>query len=328
MWACVAALPIVVLLSACSGAQAPEKSAAELDQVAFIRPEPVIVRDVDFAQPAAAIHDPVADIYLVSNINGDPTQKDDNGFISQVGADGKVINLKWIDGGSFKTTLHAPKGMAVFDSRLFVADIDVVRIFHRTTGAALGVMQVPKAKFLNGVSVAPNGTLYVSDTGLKKSETGQGWEGLEPSGSDAVHQISKWGFLKRIAKGDDLHRPSGLAADDDGVWVASWLEGDLYRISKNGKRQDPVKAPASQLQGLVRLPDGTTLLSSWKTQAVYVGHPGGSSFSLVADHAPTAGGVGYDAKRRRALIPLLNEGVLIAQELSGFEETSSSVADE
>src|SRR5881628_1422310 len=48
-----------------------------------------------FLTPESVLHDPVQDIYLVSNINGGPTTKDNNGFISRVRPDGAVENLKF-----------------------------------------------------------------------------------------------------------------------------------------------------------------------------------------------------------------------------------------
>lgn len=347
---CFSVLLWTTVLAGCGGGQQQDNSAAELDRMAFARPDPLLVKGVGFAQPAAAVYDSESDTYLVSNVNGDPLEKDDNGFISRVGPDGKVIDLKWIDGSMAAKTLNAPKGMAVSDTRLFVADIDVVRIFHRTTGAALGVIRVPKASYLNGVSVAPNGTVYVADMGLRKPDPKKDAEskkpdlkkeaqlkkdadlekeepkqepgGLEASGSDAVWQVSKYGALKRLAKGDELHKPGGLAADNQGVWVASWGSAEVYRITQWGKRNEPSAAPSDQLQGMVRLPDGATLLSSLKMSAVYIGHPGGA-FNLVLDRLPGVGGIGYDTKRRRVLIPL-QDGALEVQELSGFEETSNS----
>jgi hypothetical protein len=169
----------------------------------------------------------------------------------------------------------------------------------------------------------PDGTVYVTDSGLKVGKDGS----LEASGSDAVHSISKWGQYKRLIKSEDLGQPRAVAADAQGVWIGSWTKAELFRVSKWGKREDPVKAPASQLDGFTRLPDGTMLLSSIKTQTVYIGRPGGK-FSVVADNAPGAAGVGYDARRRRALIPLSSKNTLVIEELSGFEETADVTGDE
>ncbi|MCY4074567.1 MAG: hypothetical protein OXH04_03950, partial [Acidobacteria bacterium] len=94
--------------------------------------EPVVVTGM--ATPESAVHDPEADVYLVSNINGGPGDVDDNGFITRLSPDGTITHLKWIDGEDPAVTLHAPKGSAIHGDRFYVADIDTVRVFDRTTG--------------------------------------------------------------------------------------------------------------------------------------------------------------------------------------------------
>ena len=64
-----------------------------------------------FSTPESVLHDEASDVYLVSNINGEPLGADDNGFISQVSPDGKVTNSKWIDGSKDTVKLDAPKGV-------------------------------------------------------------------------------------------------------------------------------------------------------------------------------------------------------------------------
>src|SRR2546428_4593968 len=74
-----------------------------------------------FLTPESVLHDSVQDIYFVSNINGSPTAKDNNGFISRVKPDGAVENLKFIEGGRSGITLNAPKGLALAGDTLWVA---------------------------------------------------------------------------------------------------------------------------------------------------------------------------------------------------------------
>src|SRR5206468_12792291 len=88
-----------------------------------------------FLTPESVLHDSVQDIYFVSNINGNPTAKDNNGFISRVRPDGAVENLKFIEGGHGGVTLNAPKGLAIRGDTVWVADIDMVRSFDAKTGA-------------------------------------------------------------------------------------------------------------------------------------------------------------------------------------------------
>ena len=124
------------------------------------------LRNVGFRTPECVIHDVDRDVYLVSNINGNPGGKDGNGFISRVSPTGEVLALKWIDGAASGITLHAPKGMAIVGDRLYVADIDTLRVFDAATGASEESVRIPAAVFLNDVSAAPDGTVYVSDTAV------------------------------------------------------------------------------------------------------------------------------------------------------------------
>ena len=96
-----------------------------------------LLEGVGFRTPESVLYDPKADLYLVANIHGDPSARDGNGFISRVSPEGQVVALKWIDGQAEGVTLNAPKGMALTGERLFVADIDVVRVFDRNNGAPL-----------------------------------------------------------------------------------------------------------------------------------------------------------------------------------------------
>src|SRR2546430_4422899 len=115
--------------------------------------------------PAAFIVDPATGNYFISSENGQPTDRDNNGFITKLGPDGKIINLKFIEGGAGGVTLHAPQGLAVIGRTLYVSDIDQVRRFHADTRRApreLDLSSVP-VDFLNGF--APDGPrpLYIPD---------------------------------------------------------------------------------------------------------------------------------------------------------------------
>src|SRR3990172_189647 len=132
-----------------------------------------------FQTPESVLYDPTADLYLVANINGNPAGTDDNGFISRVTPAGQVQTLKWIDGASASVTLNAPKGMAIAGDTLYVADITAVRMFDRTTGQAKGAVNVPGATFLNDAAAGPDGSVYVTDTGLNPD--------FSPNGTHAVY---------------------------------------------------------------------------------------------------------------------------------------------
>jgi len=100
-------------------------------------------------------------ILFVSNINGEPDKKDQNGFISKVSpSNGSIIELNWITG------LNAPKGIAFSNdnSKLYVSDItDLVQI-DIASGKIIKRFNAPGSSFLNDVVADNKGNIYVSDT--------------------------------------------------------------------------------------------------------------------------------------------------------------------
>lgn len=146
-------------------------------------PAGINIEKVGFKTPESVMYDANADVYLVSNINVDdiPTKKDNNGFISRLNPDGTVQNLKWIAGGANGVTLHAPKGMAIVDGTLYVTDLDTVRKFDLTSGAALGEIPIEGTTFLNDLAADADGAVYVSDTGLTADDKGIGPNGFTGS---------------------------------------------------------------------------------------------------------------------------------------------------
>src|SRR2546430_9453459 len=117
--------------------------------------------------PAAFIVDPTTGNYFISSENGQPTERDNNGFITKLGPDGKIINLKFIEGGAGGVTLHAPQGLAVIGRTLYVSDINQVRRFHADTGRALGELDLSSVPvdFLTGLATDGHSTLYIADAG-------------------------------------------------------------------------------------------------------------------------------------------------------------------
>src|SRR5262245_24182595 len=53
--------------------------------------------------------------YFISSVNGDPEAADNNGFITKLDGSGKILNLKFIQGGTDGIVLNAPKGMALVE---------------------------------------------------------------------------------------------------------------------------------------------------------------------------------------------------------------------
>ena len=284
--------------------------AADAGRAASAKNEPVVTfKNVGLATPESVLYDDTNDLYLISNINGKPLDADGNGFISKFTPDGNGATLKWIEGGKNKVTLNAPKGMGFMGDLLYVADLDTVRMFDRKTGAPAGEVKVPGAVFLNDVAVTSDGRVLVSDTGMKASA-----KGFEPAGTDAVYALDKAKKLTTIAKAGELGAPNGLLSSGDKIWVATFGSGELYALDSKGKKTNAQKLPKGTLDGIVRLPNGDLLVSSWEASAVYRGKPGGD-FTPVIENVKSPADIGYDTKRNRVLVPLFESNEMQAYDI-------------
>lgn len=112
-------------------------------------------REPELLKPESAVTD--TEYIYVSNVNGPPTEKDGNGYITKLYRNGKVCTNKFIEG------LNAPKGLALVDGVLYVTDIDRVLGFDPEKGSKVFECQVVnKTNFLNDICYDGNGHLYVS----------------------------------------------------------------------------------------------------------------------------------------------------------------------
>jgi streptogramin lyase len=299
----------VLFLCGCGGghksAPAPVvKTESAPAQAAGKKDEPFYIRDVGFATPESVVYDARADVYLVSNVDGSPLDVDDLAFISRVRPDGSVEALRWIDATEPDVELNAPKGMAIAGDVLYVADIKVLRKFDRSTGKALGTIELPGASFANDVCTDRAGNVYVSDSGIAA--------GFTPSGSDAIYRVTPGDEVSVLVKGVALGRPNGLAVSADGLWVATFGSGELYRLDEQGQRADQYKLPKGSLDGVVEW-RGRVFVASWEASAIY--ERVGDEFVVRVADLPAPSDIGLDDKRARLLIPLFYDNTIVVYPL-------------
>jgi len=148
-----------------------------------------------FSTPESVIYDEKNDVLYVANINGQPLDRDNNGFISKVSTDGKIVSLKWI------SKLDAPKGMGIYKGKLYVADIDHLVEIDINEGKIIKKYKGKKAKFLNDVAVDKSGAVYVSD--MK---------------NNAIYKLQNGVFEPWLSIGN-LFQPNGLLIEDNNLLI-------------------------------------------------------------------------------------------------------------
>lgn len=270
-----------------------------------------------FQTPESAVHDPIADVYLVSNVNGHPQALSNDGFISRVSPDGAIEELRWIEGGVNGVTLHAPTGITRVGDVLYVADADAVRLFDRETGAPLDAWPVPvtveddfvRGVLLNDVCAGPRGEIYLTATGIDITPEFD----IVPSGEDAVYRLDD-GVPVAIATGPELMGPNGCLVVGANVFVAPLLSNEVYRLNPSGRRFSVATLPVGGLDGIIRS-GGFIFVTSVFEGAVVRMTTGGSQATVILEDLVSPADLGFDAIRNRLLIPSLFGDFFLIQPL-------------
>ncbi len=271
--------------------------------------EPRRVAEVSgFDIPEAARYDPEQDVFFVASIGRHATAADNNGFISRVTPAGAVESRRFIAGGERGVTLNGPKGMTIVGDTLWVADVTVLRGFHRRHGRPLALIDLGSAGavFLNDVTAGPDGSLYLSDTGLRFGPDGQ----LSHPGPNRVFRVSRTREISVIAEGDTLAGPNGVFWDEPnkrlliasimGKAVFSWRPGDRTPVL--------VASGPGGYDGIDRLSDGRIVIASQDARAVLV--LSGRDLSPLITGVESPGDIGVDTRRNRVAIPRLDANVV------------------
>lgn len=263
-----------------------------------ISPKGTPTRWGGFDFPDTVLYDPVMDHFLVSNRGSDPWDRETPASLSVIKRSTGEVTHNWVNGADEHTTLHAPRGMGLLGNKLYVADIDHIRIFDRKTGSYRGAFEVPGARLLDGIALAPDETVYATDSGWSDE-----WS---PATGSAIYRVDN-GMVKAVVVSEDLHHPGAIVAKDGKLWVVSTAKPLLLSITTDGVISAPTEVPAFALRGLALDSDGDFLLSSPNKGVVLKG-PETGPFKVVLEGKEGIQGIGMNKKRNRVAIPLQAEG--------------------
>lgn len=186
--------------------------------------------------PESVIYCPGNDLIYVSCINGNPSEKDGNGYISILTSAGEVQTLEWVTG------LHAPKGLGIHEGKLFVADIDQLVEIDMKTGEIVKRYDAPGAQFLNDVTTCPDGRVFVSDMMTKK-----------------IH-ILKEGEFTVWFQSETFNRPNGLFAEKGKLFVG---DNEIFEIDMASKEIKSIIKEGGGVDGLEKTHEGDFIFSHW-----------------------------------------------------------------
>jgi sugar lactone lactonase YvrE len=258
-----------------------------------------------FKTPESVRYDSAHDVFYVSNINGSPLAKDDNGFISRMKPDGTIDSLELIAGGRDGVTLNAPKGLALVGDTLWVADIDAVRAFNVHTGAVVATVDLTSfhALFLNDVCVGGDGAIYVTDTGMKPSGDAM----THVAGADRIFRIDAAHHATIALASDSLHWPNGITWDASGnrFIVVPYDKVPQILAWRPGTPQPVIIGYGSgQYDGVELLADRRLVITSWADSTISIRD---GNVRTAIRELPSPADIGIDTRRMHVAVPLLTK---------------------
>ena len=257
----------------------------------------------DLHGPESARYDPEQDVFFISNMFGYGSVKDGNGYIIRANARDLSGATVFVQGGRGGVTLDAPKGMALHGDTLWVTDIDVLRGFHRRTGAPLATLDFRPhdAVLLNDVAVGGDGRLYVTDSGILMTEKGVIYEG-----GDKIFAVGPGGAITIVAQGDSLGHPNGVAWDSAGkrlvVVTFHQFESQAYALAPADTGRTTLATGLGRFDGVELLPDGRLLVTAWNDSSLHLIGRRGSARIIRNLWQPAD--LGLDTRRTRVAIPV------------------------
>lgn len=212
-----------------------------------IKLEKVWASDAVLLTPECVAIDYENEVLYVSNVNKDPWLLDGNGFISKMNFEGEILKLKWAE------KMHGPKGMGVYKKFLYVADIDAVLKINTKNGKVVQRIDVDPNFQLNDISVAKDGTVYVSG-----------------SNCNSIFKIEK-NMLKLFEKDlDNFQRPNGLLAENERMLAITSGNGTLFEMDYEKMEKKKLANDLGHGDGIAAVGDGTYLLSDWQGRIFYL----------------------------------------------------------
>lgn len=238
--------------------------------------------------PESVFYDKIDRVLYTSLMDGSPAERDGKGSIGKLTTDGKIINLNWISG------LNAPKGMAKFKDKLFVADLTEIVIIDIKQQKILKKITVDDSKILNDVTVDKKGVVYVSDP--------------------KVGKIFKLENDIATVYLENLNKPNGLKFIDNDLYFLD--NGSLYKMDNKKNKRLLTDGMDENTDGIEQIAKGEFVVSCWTGIIYYVNKDG--SREILSDTRKEeyySADIGLDNEKRIVYVPSLFKKTIAAYSL-------------
>jgi hypothetical protein len=225
----------------------------------------------------------------VSNIDGtNPWEADGKGSIGKVGLDGKVIAAEWVSG------LHGPKGMGMFNGKLYVADLGNIVVIDIAAGKIEKSIPIEGATGLNDISIDPNGVIYVTEYLAKK-----------------LYKVSN---EKAELIAENLTQPNGVLYHNNELFL---LDGTgMFKVNADKSMAKIADGMEGGLDGIENIEGNNFIISCWEGALWHVNTDGTKHLLMDtrAEKRSTAD-IGFDPATKTVYVPTFFRNTVVAYEL-------------
>ena len=260
-------------------------------------------------------YDPVRRVIIVPNRGVGQNVRTNDAWITFLNHDGSVHTSRWVgvqnpgaqrDNMKPALVLNEPLGSDVVGGVLYLADRDggtgpndpvvsVIRSFDLKTGLPGRSVRVDKSNGFNDIAVAPDGTIYATQTGGGGDANAGQWQ---------LWRIAPDNTASIFVQGAPLRQPNGVAFDMQGnIVVVNIGNDDVITFSRDGKVVRTEKAAQAGNDGIVVMKDGTKYVSSVVNGGVSRIRPNRAA-ELIAQNIPNPASMCYDPDANQLVIPM------------------------
>ena len=278
----------VLFLAACGGSS-DKKTTEQADSAKT--PELVLKWESDSSLkvPESVLFDKAAQVLYVSNIDGtNPWEADGKGSIGKVGLDGKVIAAEWVSG------LHGPKGMGMFNGKLYVADLGNIVVIDIAAGKIEKSIPIEGATGLNDISIDPNGVIYVTEYLAKK-----------------LYKVEK---EKAELIAENLTQPNGVLYHNNELFL---LDGTgMFKVNADKSMAKIADGMEGGLDGIENIEGNNFIVSCWEGALWHVNTDGTKHLLMDtrAEKRSTAD-IGFDPATKTVYVPTFFRNTVVAYEI-------------
>ena len=238
----------------------------------------------------SVLYDSARNVIYVSNINGQPLEKNGLGFISKLRPDGEVLVEKWIEG------LNAPKGLGIFGNKLYVTDIDQVVEIDIDKGEIVVRYPAEGSQFLNDISIDPSGNVYISDSNMNK-----------------IYRLTD-GNLELWLESELFNSTNGLFVENGNLLIG--IAGSVLKADLLTKEVSVYINNTGGIDGLASDGNGNYIISDWQGH-IHLVNPTKEKI-LLLDSTPdsmNAADISYIIPKKTLLVPTFFDNRVMAYKL-------------